>query len=388
MREALSELRWLDALDVLLVAALLYGGIAWLRRSQAALVALGIGLLAGVWALARALELELVCRAFEALSAALLVVLVVVFQEELRQAFEHLAAWILGRRHHVQPRLDTTQVLVESLERLAARRMGALVVIPGMQSVRRHVNGGVELGGKLSAPLVESLFDPHTPGHDGAAIVENRSISAFGVQLPLSRRAAPRAEFGTRHGAALGLSELTDALCLVVSEERGTVSAAQGGELRALAGPGEIAAAIDAFFRSHLPIVQKRSWHERLLGEHRAEKLAALGLAAALWVLFVPGSRTVELTLQVPVEVRDLPSHLDRVRVDPSRVRATLEGSRRDFLLLDTGDLKFQLDGALAAQGRRSFHLSAANLAGGAGIAVRDLHPETIRISVGGQGGD
>jgi uncharacterized protein (TIGR00159 family) len=368
--------------DIGIVALVLYTGISWLRRSHAALVALGIALLAVLYTGSRALDLELTSMAFQGFFSASLVVLVVIFQEELRQGFEELAGWVLGRRDHVRPRLDTTQILAEALGNLAKRRIGALIVIPGLQSLWRNVGGGTEVGGKLSVPLLESIFDPHTPGHDGAAIVENRLVSHFGVQLPLSKNVAHRGDLGTRHSAALGLSELTDALCLVASEERGTISVANGGTLRLVGSPNELALLLDRFFRKSLPLEQRRHWSSRLFTENRGAKAVSVALAAALWLVFVPGSRPAQLTVSVPVEIQHVPAGFELVSVEPSRVEATLGGARRDLLLLDTAALAVRVDASLAEQGRRTFQLSDADLSGRGGVAVRGLRPQTVRISL------
>ena len=103
------------------------------------------------------------------------------------------------------------------------------LIAEGKDPIARHVMGGIELGGKISEPILKSIFDPHSPGHDGAVIVEHDQISLFAAHLPLSKDFQQLANVGTRHSAALGLAELSDALCIAVSEERGTISVARAG---------------------------------------------------------------------------------------------------------------------------------------------------------------
>ena len=267
-----------------IVAIGVYAMLSLLRRSQGALVAVGLALIGALYLAARALGLELTTWALQGLFATATLVLVVVFQEELRQACEELAAWALGRRADNRPRLDATDILVRSLSRFARRRVGALIVVPGVQKLDRHVRGGVALAGELSEPLLDSLFDPHSDGHDGAAIVEDRRVARFGVQLPLSRN-VDQLEGGTRHSAALGLAERSDALCLVVSEERGTVSAARDGELTLVPNAQALASLLNEFYRSRRALAAPRPRLTRVLRERGAEKLASLALAFALWLL-------------------------------------------------------------------------------------------------------
>jgi len=216
--EAISEFGARDALDVAVAAALIYLGFRRLRQSQRALVAVGIALAGGGYLAASGLGLGLTTWVFHGFFAVLALALVIIFQDDLRQIFEELAAWALGRRADYRPRLDSTEILVSCLSQLARQKTGALVVLPGLQRLDRHLSGGLELRGRVSGALIESLFDHHSPGHDGALVVEDREATRFGVQLPLSRNPEQLAGLGTRHSAALGLSERTDAMCVVVSE--------------------------------------------------------------------------------------------------------------------------------------------------------------------------
>jgi uncharacterized protein (TIGR00159 family) len=366
---ALQGPGWTDALDVLVVALLLYAAIRWVRRSEGALVAVGVVLVSAGWAASRSLGLELTTWAFQGVFALFAVVLAVLFQEELRRALETIAAVALGRRQDVRPRLDTSSVLAEALFELARRRIGALVILPGLQPLRRHLRGGVPLDGALSAALLESLFDPGSSGHDGAVLIENRRVKSFGLQLPLSREAAKLAGLGMRHAAALGLSERSDALCIAVSEERGAISLAHAGSLTPVVDPGDLRARIDRFFRDTLPLGRRSSPLRRALLAHRREKLAALGAATALWWFLVHGAEVVELPVSVPLELRDLPRGAT-ASVEPAAVEARLRGPRRVLLWLRLG-LALPLDAAQMRPGANRLAASARDLELPEGVSAR-----------------
>jgi uncharacterized protein (TIGR00159 family) len=382
MLQAFSELRWTDAVDILIVAAIVYAVILWLRRSQASLVALGLAFLSLVYLSARLLDLQLTTLAFQSLFAVSIVVLVVIFHEELRQAFEELAGWVLRRHHEVRPRFDTRDILVEWLFTLARQKRGAIIVIPGRQLLDRYLQGGLELDGKLSGELLQSLFDPHSEGHDGAVIVENRRVARFGVHLPLSRNTSQIEGLGTRHSAALGLAERTDALCLIVSEERGLVSAALNGRLRPIPTPEQLGLVIDRFFKERHPLSQHRPVLTRVLSENGLAKAVSLVTAALLWAVFVPGSNPTEVTLPIPVEINGLPSELNLDEIEPPQVTATFSGKRRDLFFLDSGALRLRVDASLAKIGRRTFELSERNVSHPTGMVLTDLRPDRVRISV------
>jgi len=278
-----------DALDVALVALLLYTGMSWLRRTHAALAVLGLSLLGGVYLCARLLDLQLTTWVFQGCFAVLALALVVIFQEELRRGFEEIAAFAVGQRGDRRPRLDTADLLARALAELASARVGALVVVAGTQRLDRHLQGGHELGGRLSPALLASLFDPHSPGHDGAVVVEDRDVTRFGAHLPLARGTDALRGLGTRHSAAVGLSERSDALCLVVSEERGSVSAARNGELCQIGSEDELAKRIAAFYRERRALGRARPKLIELVRGRQAEKVAALLLALGLWLLLARG---------------------------------------------------------------------------------------------------
>jgi len=361
--------RWIDALDVGVVALLVYAAIRWVRRSEGALVAVGAALVSAGWLAARALGLTLLTWVFQGVFALFAVVLAVLFQEELRRALETVAAVVLGRRQDVRPRLDTSSVLADALFALARRRIGALVILPGVQPLRRHLRGGIPLDGALSAALLESLFDPGSSGHDGAVLIENRRVKSFGLQLPLSREAAKLHGLGMRHAAALGLSEHSDALCIAVSEERGAISLAHGGGLLPVSDAAELRARIDRFFKDTLPLGRRSSPLRRALLQHPGEKLTALAASALLWWVLVHGAEVVELPVSVPVELRDLPRGA-AASIRPESVEARLRGPRRSLAWLRFA-LELPLDASRARPGTTRLAARARDLELPDGVSAR-----------------
>ncbi len=370
-----------DAIDVVIVALLLTAGIVWLRRSRALLALLGLGGLGIVYAVARELELELTAWVLQGFFAVFVIVLVVIFQEDLRQFFEQLALWGLRRRPPV-PSSGAVETVVRAVTQLVAERRGALLVFPGREPIEAHVEGGVALDARLSEPLLLSLFDPHSPGHDGAVIVQGDRLTHFAVHLPLSNDAVQLRGRGTRHAAALGIAERTSALCVVVSEERGRVSVARAGALRQLSGPEGLIPELRSFLDtlqpeatpggSSLAQVLPR-WREGLLGAT---------LAVVLWVVIVPGSRVTEVTRTVPVQVQNLPEGYSLLEVDPAQVEVTVSGRIRDHYLAGSAEPSVRLDAFLVKLGRRTFELSPADVERPRGLSVVEVKPGRVRLKV------
>jgi diadenylate cyclase len=382
MRRLLDLIELGDVVDILLVTVLVYTAVVWIRRTQAAFVAIGLFLLAVLYVLAEASDLQLTTAIFRSFFAISVVIIVVLFQEELRQLFERLGVWSLRRGRTAAPSAPA-DILVEAITDMAHQRVGALVVLPGTQPIARHVRGGLPLDGVLSVPLVKSIFDPHSPGHDGAMIVDGDHVTRFAAHLPLSTNFMALVGVGTRHSAALGLAELTDALCIVSSEERGEISIARDGRLRRLSDPATLTAEVDRFLHEVRPgDGERRSFWSHLIREHWAEKIASLLFVSALWLAVVPGARPLEQTFKVPVQVANLPPELLLDEVKPRDVEVKLSGLRREFYLFNPRFLRITLDGRLAGDGQRTFQVLDSDLHFPKSLTLQGIEPDSVRIKV------
>ncbi|MDE2141225.1 MAG: diadenylate cyclase [Elusimicrobia bacterium] len=276
-----------DVLDMILVGCLVYGLLLWFKRTRAAFVALGLLLLAVVYTIAFLAGMYMTVRIFQGFFAVFIVAVIVIFQEEIRSVFERIAVWSLtGGVLKSAPTHRQVEILVRSLGDLARDHIGALVVLRGLDPLDRHVSGGWDLNGDMSEALIKSIFDSHSLGHDGAFIVEEGRVSRFGVQLPLSKDFSKITNLGTRHSAALGLAERTDALCLAVSEEHGTISIAQRGELVVVKDLEDLHDAIEIFLNRMMPD-DTRGAVTRFFTENWREKLIAAAVSVLLWIFFV-----------------------------------------------------------------------------------------------------
>jgi diadenylate cyclase len=367
--------------DIALVAALLGSAFAWLRQTRARWALSGIAMLGAGYLLARQLGLTLTTWILQGSIVVFVIVLVVVFQEDLRRLVELIAMRGLRRRAR-PPTPQATDILIRSIAQLAADRTGALIVLPGREPLDRHITGGIRLDAELSEPLLLSIFDNHSPGHDGAAIVSGNRLSQFGVHLPLSTNHAQAGHGGTRHAAALGLAERTDALCLAVSEERGVTSIATDGVLRGLYRPEELAIEIHRFVERVTP--RERSARVRLSALLRRwpEALGAFAAATLLWLLVVPGSGVVRAVRSVPVVVENLPEGFVLENVEPGKVEVTVSGPRRALLFGDADAIEVHVDALLVQLGRRTFQVTPDLVTHPKGFQVHEVNPEKVRLSV------
>jgi len=236
MNQILVAWRWRDVLDILLVAIIIYRVLMLFRGTRAVQITIGLAVLAGATMAARALELTSLSWLLDHLWSFWVLALIVVFQPELRRAL----AWI-GQGSLLQRVLgDTTEgarvvhEVVRATESLAGRRIGSLIVLERATGLRQYAELGVALDALVSADLLTSVFLPYSPLHDGAVFVQGGRVVAAGCFLPLSRSIQVGRALGTRHRAALGIAEETDAVAVVASEETGRLSIAVAGRLEAV----------------------------------------------------------------------------------------------------------------------------------------------------------
>ena len=371
-----------EIVDIIFVAVLLYTAIVWARQTRAAFVVRGILILGGIYIIARYLDLQMTAWVFQGFFAIFLIMIVVIFQEELRQFFERIAVWSLARKQVPALGSNTSDILVRTLSDMAKEHVGALIVIRGNDPLERHITGGIPLEGKLSGPLLKSIFDHHSPGHDGAVLVEQDCISRFAAHLPLSKNLTQLTHTGTRHSAALGLSELTDALCIVVSEERGTISFARDGKLQEVENLQQLGAVIDSFLRTKFPSSQQSNLSLQFFRENWIAKAISLSLAIGFWYIFVPGSKTVQVSYRIPVSVENLPANLKVEDIEPPMVNATFSGPRRAFYLFDARKIRVAIDVSMAELGRRTFNITEQNIRYPKELTLQDLSPSTVRLAV------
>jgi diadenylate cyclase len=258
-------------LDIFLTALLIYGLFSLIRGTRAVRLVIGVSVLYGIYVLALALGLDLLSQIMQAGAVVGLFALVVVFQPELRRALERIGrVGSLGRlmaagAHRSVERVAT--IVAHSASKLGAQRTGALIVFERETGLQDSAETGVMIDADLSLELLGTIFTPHSPLHDGAVILRGERVLAAAVVLPLSDTGLYRERFGTRHRAALGITEQTDAVAVVVSEETGGIGLVERGRIVRNLDEDRLRAALIALLgngpASRLP-AQAEAWRRGL----------------------------------------------------------------------------------------------------------------------------
>ncbi len=379
----LSNIRIQDILDIVIISIMISALLIWFKDRASRFVLAGIGLIGLVYLLALFFGLYLTTVVLQSFFAIFLFLLVVIFQEDLRRFFERLAVW--GRikkdiRSKVSADRQSAEIIAQSVANLLKKRIGALIVIAGKDPLERHLSGGTIVNGQLSQALIESIFDPSSPGHDGAVVIEGSRVIQFGCHLPLASSTGDYGNLGLRHTAALGLAERSDAVCVVVSEERGTISLASGEELREIKNASALGAVIESFYAEKAPKREKRPVFS-FLRENQREKLIALILACLLWFVFGYQREIIRRDFTVPIDYKNISAQwfLDLPKISEAKV--TLAGPAQAFHLLDPAALNISVDLSQLRSGTNEIIIKKNMLNIPANLTVSAISPGLIRLS-------
>lgn len=230
----LKNISILSIVDILVVAYIFYKGYMLIKETRAEQLLKGIVLIIVLIPISYLLRLEMLYYILNKTLTIGVLAIIIIFQPEIRRALEHLGRTAFEEMHNIQDteqRNNVVNEIVIAVSNLSEEKTGALIAIEQATGIGEIISSGTILDANITANLLENLFVPNTPLHDGATIIRQNKIVASGCVLPLTNNTTINKKLGTRHRAAIGLSENSDALVIVVSEETGTISLAINGRL-------------------------------------------------------------------------------------------------------------------------------------------------------------
>jgi diadenylate cyclase len=233
MLDLIRQIRWQDLLDIGIIAFLVYRALHIVRGSRAMQMIIGLAVILVAYVSSRALGLFTLNWILDNFLASIILVIIVIFQSDIRRALTQVgtAPLFTAAERMVQRREDIIDEAVQGALALAAKHVGGLIVFEREVGLNEYVEIGTRLDARVSHELLESVFMPHSPIHDGALVIQNRRVTAVRCLLPLSTNPNLKKTWGTRHRAALGVTEETDAVAVVISEQEGTVTLVVGGNV-------------------------------------------------------------------------------------------------------------------------------------------------------------
>jgi diadenylate cyclase len=368
---------WKSAVDFLLLTLAIYFVLRWGQHGRVmcfAVTLVGLRLLAMV---ARQYDMFITASLLDGALLLAMLVLLIVYQPEIRRSLATLD--IVGRLlpPPTAPDQPAMRAVASAAFSLAEKGCGALIVVQRRDPVDVFVTGATGLSGHISREILESVFQKDSPVHDGATVIDNGTILCVGGILPLSQRADLPQAYGTRHRAAVGLSEVCDAAVIVVSEERGEVSLVQRGQVEVFTRTDHLVEQLRRI-RVGTTGTSGERWH-RWFTAHLRLKVAAVLLTVLVWSLTLGVGRTVR-TQWVPVEFVRVPAGLTIEEQSTETLRVQMRSSKWvfDSVTLSGMVARISLEGA--KPGRQSIIVTPDALEPPPGIQVQTVTPERLVV--------
>lgn len=231
MERFLSQLRWQDLIDIMIVSYIIYKIFLLVKGTRAARMLIGVGVLLTFSLFSRFLELYTLDWLIQSFWTQIIIVLIILFQPEIRKALAQMGETPIFHRFSSAGEMKTIEEIVKASNSLSAKKIGALIVFERDVSLSEYIEIGVPLDAKVTKELLMSIFHPTSPIHDGAVVIKGNRVVAAGCFLPIKLGADLSKAYGTRHRAAIGVTEETDAVAIIISEETGAISLAVNKQL-------------------------------------------------------------------------------------------------------------------------------------------------------------
>jgi len=373
----INWLRWQSVVDFVVLSVAFYLVLLWAKQTRAlhlALLIVGFHA-AALWA--GHFDLTITSWVFEGACLAVIGLLVLLFQAELQHSLLRLDS-IAHLRFHV-PAVSTLtyDAMVAAMFEMAHSSIGALIVLTRKDPIGNLVSNGIKIDSEVSKALIEAIFRKDSPLHDGALLIEGDRIAYARLVLPLSGREDVPSEFGTRHRAALGLAEVSDALVLVASEERGQVVVIDGREIHPMPDEAALRQALCSLHPERPTSIL--SGVRRLLFSNVRYRLSAAALASLIWgVSFLGGGTTVKNVI-APVEFANVPLGLYIANQPLNGVSVQLRGNSWVMNPVMSG-LTAHVDLSGLGEGWHAIRLAPAGLRLPPGVTAERLSPQTISL--------
>ena len=369
-------IRWQNVVDFIVLSVAFYLVLIWAKQTRAlhlALLIVGFHA-AALWA--GHFDLTITSWVFEGACLAVIGLLVLLFQAELQHSLLRLDSIAHLRFHVPAVSIRTYDAIVAAMFEMAQSRIGALIVLTRRDPISNLVSNGIRIDAEVSKALLEAIFRKDSPIHDGAVLIQGERIAYARLVLPLSGREDVPTQFGTRHRAALGLAEGSDALVLVASEERGQVVVIDGRDIHAMPDESTLRQALYLHPERPASIWSKV---RGLLFANVRYRLSAVALASLIWgVSFVGGGTTVKDVI-APVEFANVPAGLYIANQPLNTVSVQLRGNSWVMNPAISG-LTAHVDLSGLGEGWHTIRVLSPGLKLPPGVTAERLSPQTISI--------
>ena len=372
------SLRWQDIVDISLVSYILFRFYVLFRGTNAFRVLIGMTILWFFQQIAVSMGLIVTSWVVQGVVTLGAFIIIVIFRNEIRTVLLARNLKFIFWGGASKKVISTIEIIVQSVLEMARRNCGAMIVLPGKEDLEEMIQKGIPWEGEISKEMILSIFWPDNPVHDGAAIVQGDQVTQVSAILPLSRRDDLPSYYGTRHRAALGLAEATDALIIAVSEERGDVVVAQNSQMKVVKQRRRL----EQILQQHMGTAAKKS------RESIKERLTVV-IAALFSIIFVTGvwfsvSKGVDTlaTLEIPVVYMNRDPAMEIVKTSGNTVSLELEGSGALIKSIKPDQIQVKLDLSKSKVGPNPFTITRESISLPPGIILKGVTPPVVDVDL------
>lgn len=381
IQKALSAIPLKDAFDVLIITVCIYFILVFIKQTRSFFILVALGCLLMLNLIAQTFDLTLTRQLVTPLLTLFIAIFVIVFQPEIRKFFKWISSGrITTLKKTMSVPENSIQTIVRAVFTMAQQKIGAILVFPGEYPLDDLLEGGFPLNGDITASIMLSIFDTSSPGHDGAVLIEGSHIKSFGLHLPLAREFTEYRRVGTRHRAGAGITERTDAMAIIVSEERGEVSISKKGVLTKVATAEELADILAKFTGGEAKAVpKKKNKFVTFFKKNRILKIASLVIGISFWFIIVYKAGVVKINYSVPIEYRYIDSDMTIASSLPETINVTVSGNNNDITNLKKDDIKVVVDGSKFIVGDNFVTIESKNIQTPSYIELSNFTPKTVK---------
>jgi len=374
---SLYGLRWQDIFDILLNSYILFRLYVLFRGTSVIRMLVAVSALWVLERMASSIGLIVTSWAIQGIIALAALIIIIVFRNEIASVFKarSITSFFWGSpRRQIQTPIE---IIAESAFELARHNLGALLVLPLKKGIEDVVHGGVNWQGKLSSEMLLSIFWKGTPVHDGAVIIQGDQVVETAAILPLSTSNTLPSHFGTRHRAAAGLTEQTDAMVIVVSEERGEVTVFKDEQVISVKDAAELLAVLQKYAGT----VSATNGARNQVIELTLAAMICLAGVTGIWFSFARGYETLA-TLEIPLEFINRDPKMEIISASASTVKLQISGSGSLIRAVRPDQVKAKLNLANAVAGNNQVPITRDGIVLPPGIELKKLEPQELEVNL------
>jgi len=374
--ELIGSIRWQDLVDVAINSYIIFRLYVLLRGTNAFRILVGFAFLWFFQMTAESLGLIITSWAIQGITAVAAIIIIVVFRNEIRSVLQvkNLKSILWGFAHKTTP--TPIETIVDSAFELARKKIGALLVFPGREDINELVQNGLPWNGLVSKEMILSIFWHDNPVHDGAVIITGDRVAEVGAILPLTHRTDIPSHYGTRHRAALGLAEISDALIILVSEEKGAVLVAKNSRMTIITRREKLENILLEHVGATTPSIQPPQ-NEKLRLSIAA--LISFVLVTGIWYSFSRGLETL-ISLETPIDYMNRDPQMEILDTSVNTVNLNISGSGPLIKSIRPDQVMVRIDLKNSVIGNNTFTITKENITLPPGVSLKNVKPATIEV--------